>query len=155
MRRAEREITDHVEIDKIIDQCKTMRLGLTDGLTPYVVPLSFGYCREKERYCFYFHCASEGKKLALIEKNPSACIELDCGWALISAETACGYGCAYQSVIGLGTAEIIATVEEKKKALSLLMERQTGRVFSFTDEMAASVTIGRVVVTELTAKAKK
>ncbi len=49
MRKREREITDIEEIRSILDACKILHLGLSDGMQPYVVPLNYGYLLEKDR----------------------------------------------------------------------------------------------------------
>ena len=41
MRRSDRELTDRVEIDGILDLAAELRLGLWDGQEVYVVPLNF------------------------------------------------------------------------------------------------------------------
>ena len=41
-------------------------------------------------------------------------------------KVACQYGMAYRSVMGRGYGTLVADVEEKEKALSLLMKQQTG-----------------------------
>ena len=44
------------------------------------------------------------------------------------------------------------SVEEKKKALSVLMKTQTGKDFEFEDKMVAFVSVIRIDVSEYTAK---
>ncbi|MGN0817830.1 MAG: pyridoxamine 5'-phosphate oxidase family protein [Candidatus Coproplasma sp.] len=77
MRKSQREIKDFDEILKIIDKCATLRLGLYGEDFPYVVPLSYGYAVKDGKPVFYFHCATEGKKIDLIERDNRACAELD------------------------------------------------------------------------------
>lgn len=77
MRKNQREIKDFDQILKIIDRCTTLRLGLYGEDFPYVVPLSYGYAVENGKIIFYFHCATEGKKIDLIERDNRACAELD------------------------------------------------------------------------------
>ncbi len=60
MRRKDREVTDFQEIVKIIDACQIMRLGLSDGDFPYIVPVNFAY-EIKERKIFYIHGAMAGR----------------------------------------------------------------------------------------------
>ena len=43
MRRSEREITQREKLLELLDKCRVMHLGLTDGAAPYVVPLHFGW----------------------------------------------------------------------------------------------------------------
>ena len=148
MRRKDREITDMQQILSIIDKCKILRLGLFDKDYPYVVPLHYGYEYEENRLVFYMHSATEGHKLALIADNPRVCVELDCDAELISGgEIPCMYGSTFASVIGRGVAEII-------KGLSLLMKHQTDRDFAITVEMAATVAVIRVTLTDFTAKSR-
>ena len=43
MRRKDREVTGFSEIMKIVEQCEIVRLGLSDGDYPYIVPKNFAY----------------------------------------------------------------------------------------------------------------
>ena len=65
---------------------------------------------------------------------------------------ACQYGVAYECLMGTGQIHIVDDVEEKKKALSVLMTTQTGKAFSFDDKMASIVAVMRIDVDEITAK---
>ena len=121
---------------------------------PYVVPLNFGYIWEEGQLIFYFHCASEGRKLDLLRKNPRVAFEMDCGHDLMESDVPCGYGYRFQSVMGCGLAQEVTDVAEKKASLSCLMAHQTGRAFSFTDQEAEQVTVCRVLVQALSAKAR-
>ena len=127
---------------------------------PYVVPLNFGYAYENGAFSFVFHCAHEGRKLDCLALDPRVCVEVDGGHALIEGtsarveETAQGITTRYESVIGFGRAERVTDPAEKARCLSLLMRHQTGRDFSFTPAQAAGVTVCRVSVHTLTAKAR-
>lgn len=154
MRRSDREISDTAEIISIIEKCAVMRLGMCLHGKPYIVPLNFGY-EYGDGFAFYFHCAHEGKKLDIIAENPNVFIELDCSHSLAEAEKACGYGYYYESVTAEGTAGVITDMSEKKKALSLLMKRQTGKDFEFTDNEANAVTIVKITVSEIVGKARR
>lgn len=46
-----------------------MRLAMTDGLNPYIIPLNYGYTYEDGKLVIYFHCAKEGRKLDILKKN--------------------------------------------------------------------------------------
>ena len=78
MRKSDREIRDYNEILRLLDECQTIRLALHDEPYPYVVPLSYGWEERDGKLFVYFHCAKEGKKLDLIEKNGNVCFEADC-----------------------------------------------------------------------------
>ena len=55
-------------------------------------------------------------------------------------------------VMGKGLAEITDGVEEKKKALSVLMKTQTGKDFEFEDKMVAFVNVIKITASSFTAK---
>lgn len=119
MRRSDREITDFNEIAAIVGRCETIHLALNDEGAPYIVPLSFGYEANDGAVTFYFHCATEGKKLDLIARDPRACVE--CEHFISFADTGHGITCEYESFIGFGTVHE-CTGKEKVKGLSLLID---------------------------------
>ncbi len=128
MRRKDREVLGDENIAKIIEQCTTCHVAMTDDANasmPYVIPLSFGYSLTDGVLELYFHCAHVGKKLDCIRKNPnvafSMCIE---NRIEIHEDIYCKSGRFYASVVGQGKAEIVEDVPEKCHGLSLLMERQ-------------------------------
>ncbi len=157
MRRKDREVTDIQEIMQIVGKSKILHLGLIDGDYPYIVPLHYGYeyVEDKHELTFYLHGAKEGHKLDLIEKNPNACIELECDIELVSGgDNPCKYGSTYASVIGKGRVKILQDIQERIKGLKLLMKNQTGREFDIDERMASSVAVIKISLSEFTAKAR-
>lgn len=77
MRKSNREIIEFGQIEDIIKNTNTIRLGINNKPCPYVVPVSFGYEVNCGKLAFYFHGASVGKKVKLINENPLVCIEGD------------------------------------------------------------------------------
>ena len=51
-------------------------------------------------------------------------------------------------------AELIEDVQEKIRGLSLFMKNQTGREFNINEEMASTVKVIKVVISEFTAKSR-
>ncbi len=157
MRRKDREVTDIQEIMQIVGKSKILHLGLIDGDYPYIVPLHYGYeyAEDKHEFTFYMHGAKEGHKLDLIEKNPNACIELECDIELVSGgDNPCKYGSTYASVIGKGRVKILQDIQERIKGLKLLMKNQTGREFDIDERMSSSVAVIKVSLFEYTAKSR-
>ena len=154
MRRKDREITDINSIKEILGECKVMRLGMCLDNIPYVTPVNFGYELTEKGFVFYFHCAPEGKRLDIIRQNPNVFAEIDNGGMLTSAEKACGWSCDYKSVMAMGTARVITENAEKKHALSLLMNHQTGKDFNFEDNDLEGVCVVAVQISEISAKAR-
>ncbi len=152
MRREDREVKEFDAILKIVAACKVCRLALWDEEGPYIVPLNFGYEVKGGRLTLYFHSAKEGRKLRALAAEPRAAFEMDGGHRLIEAERACGYGYAFESVVGSGRAALVSDPEEKRRALALLMRHQTGREFSFGDAEAAAVAVIRLEVERLSGK---
>ena len=64
MRKKEKAVPEQSAIESIIHHSLVCRLGLTDGDTPYVIPLNFGY-REN---ALYFHTGHKGKKIEILKK---------------------------------------------------------------------------------------
>lgn len=157
MRQKDREVTDIQEILQIVGKAKILHLGLIDGDHPYIVPLHYGYeyAEDTHELTFYMHGAKEGHKLDLIEKNPNACIELECNIELVSGgDNPCKYGSTYASVIGKGYVEIIQDIQERIKGLKLLMKNQAGREFDIDERMSSSVAVIKVSLFEYTAKSR-
>ena len=150
--KRERQVTDPEQISRILDTGKVLHLGLAVDNEPYVVPMNYGYTMEDGRLIVYLHSALKGKKLDMIRANPNVFFEMDCDRAPFEGEKPCQYGLVYSSVMGRGTARIIEDVEEKKKAMSILMKTQTGKDFSFEDRLVSIVAVIRIDVAEYTAK---
>ena len=152
MTKREFAVTDETQIRSILDTAKVLHLGLAVDNEPYVVPMNYGYTWENGKPTLYLHSAVLGKKLDMIRANPRVFFELDCDWAPFEGKLPCQYGLAYSSVMGRGTATIVEDVEEKIKAMSILMKTQTGKEFSFNQRLVSIVAVIRIDVAEYTAK---
>ena len=152
MTKREFQITDEAQILEILDKSKVLHLGLAVDNEPYVVPMNYGYTMEDGKLVLYLHSAVQGKKLDMIRANPHVFFEMDCDRMPFEGKVACQYGMVYSSLMGRGTAHIVEDVEEKTKAMSILMKTQTGKDFEFTDRLVSIVSVIRVDVTEYTAK---
>lgn len=152
MTKRERQITVPEQILDILNRGKVLHLGLCVDNEPYVVPMNYGYTMEKGKLVIYLHSAVRGKKLDMIAVNPKVFFEIDCDVVPFDGVMPCQYGVTYSSVMGKGTAQIVEDVEEKKKAMSILMKTQTGKDFSFVDRLVSMVAVIRIDVMEYTAK---
>ena len=152
MTKRERQITDRDQILHILDTGKVLHLGLAVDNEPYVVPMNYGYTMEDGKLVLYLHSALRGKKLEMMRRNPNVFFELDCDRIPFEGEKPCQYGLSYASVMGRGTARIVEDVEEKKKAMSILMKTQTEKDFSFEDRLVSIVAVIRIDVAEYSAK---
>ena len=152
MTKRELQITEEHQIRQILDTAKVLHLGLSVNDEPYVVPMNYGYVMEDGELMLYLHSAVRGKKLDMIRQNPKVFFALDCDRVPFAGEKPCQYGLSYASVMGRGTARIVEDVEEKKRAMSILMKTQTEKDFSFEDRLVSIVAVVRIDVAEYTAK---
>lgn len=157
MRRTDREITCFEDIVDIVRRCAVCRLAMTDGEgAPYIVPLNFGWSEREGVLTLYFHSAPVGRKIDLMKAKPAVCVEMDTDHRLVEADTACRHGFSFSSVIGRGRIEFFEDDTAKREALLCIMRHQTGREdFCFEDGMVRAVAVYRVVLSELTAKARE
>lgn len=149
MRRALKEITDPAVIDQLLKKATVCHLGLSDNGQPYVVPMNYGYADK----CFYLHCATEGRKLAVISQNNRVCVEVVVEYALETADVPCDWTTRFTSVIGFGSAVILDDPLEKEAALNKLMRGYTGTDANvFSPQALRQVCVIRVDIEDIRAK---
>jgi nitroimidazol reductase NimA-like FMN-containing flavoprotein (pyridoxamine 5'-phosphate oxidase superfamily) len=148
MRRIDREITDLFEIESILNDVTVCRLGFADGGEPYIVPVCFGYMDGT----IYLHSALSGKKIAMLEKNPRCCFEVDQCDTIIRTERPCEWGMRYQSVIGFGRAYFISDRKEKKHGLNCIMRHYGSEMHEFSDDDIRNVCVIRIDIDSMTGK---
>ena len=112
MRRAEREIKDITEIERILNEAQVCRLALLEGEFPYIIPMCFGYTLEGDQLVLYFHSAPHGKKIDLIKANNNAAFELDRMGEIIRGDIACQFSATYECITGRGTLDILNGIEK-------------------------------------------
>ena len=153
MRRKDREVTDIGSIEEILRLCKTCHVAMVDNVSPYVVPLSYGYRILPDNVLeLYFHSAFEGKKLDILKSNHDVCFEMVHEGGSDPSEAPCSSSLFYSSIIGFGQAEFIEDVNEKCRALSIMFSHQSGREVLFTAEQAQSVCVFKVVSKDFAGK---
>ena len=152
MTKRERQVTDPEQIRHILDTARVLHLGLAVNNEPYVVPLNYGYIMENGKLVLYLHSAQRGKKLDMLRANPNVFFEMDCDRVPFESKLPCQYGMVYSSIMGRGVATIVEDVEEKKRAMTILMKTQSGKDFEFNDRLVSMVAVVSVDVSEYTAK---
>lgn len=153
MRRQDRRITDPAMICAVLDKCRTLHLGLVEDGRVYIVPLNYGWTEENGRYILYAHSAAEGRKIDLIRGGADVGFEMETGVEYFDADTACGWGNRYESIIGEGRATLLSTPEEKRQALAAIMAHYSARRdYTFEDTMVDLVQVIKIDVTALSCK---
>jgi hypothetical protein len=148
MRRKDREITDHGEMEAILDAAPVCRLALSDGTDPYVVPLCFGM----DGGALYIHCAPEGKKTDILRRNPRCCVEVDSTEGPLTDDNPCSWEMQYKSVICTGTASFVTENKEKLRALICILKHYGGEEHIFSEKELGRVCVIRIDIDEMTGK---
>lgn len=116
MRRQDRKLSDEETIT-LLDECEygVLCTVCTDG-TPYGVPMNFARVENS----LYMHCSNAGGlRLTNISHNTSASFTVINHVELLSDK----FSTKYCSAIAFGTAHIVADVNEKKSALTALIQK--------------------------------
>ena len=115
LRRADREITDPLEIETILAEARYATIALADGDEPYVVTLSCGFDAIANRLCF--HVAPAGRKLDIIARNPRACVTVIADLGYKTGE--CAH--PYRSVVMTGRMRMVTDLSEARAAMKTLI----------------------------------
>ena len=153
MRRKEREVTDYNKMIEILKSCDCCRIGLVDDKGAYIVPMNFGYEDNNGKITLYFHGATEGKKIDLINNQPEISFETDTKHELVTSDTACGHSYLYQSIMGSGQVYIVVDSDYNFYGLYLIMHHYTGKSdYEFNENVLERTVVIKLAVTEWSCK---
>ena len=136
-------------------------LSVVDGDTPYTVPLNFGYMLEESgALTLYFHTSSGGRLHDVIKRGPErkakACFAVAVMEGVLRFEQACDWDLVYQSMMGEGDLETLSEEDDKRHALSVLMDSMGAAPgYSFTSARVKAVTVYKVTVRDYHMKKSK
>jgi nitroimidazol reductase NimA-like FMN-containing flavoprotein (pyridoxamine 5'-phosphate oxidase superfamily) len=144
-----RRVMNKSEIEEILMKAKVGRLGMCLNDKPYLVPISFVYHNNK----IYFHSANKGKKIDIMKKNPSICLQVDES-NLVPNSDPCEFTFHYRSVIVFGTVRFLQDTKEKLVALRAMMNKydrhHTAKPLNLL--MAKNVVVGEISIQTITGK---
>lgn len=150
MRRVDREMTADFAWE-IFDEAPFATLALTDGLEPYLLPVSPARIDQ----CIYIHCAPSGRKVDLIAANPRACLNVVSRVRPVPQD----FSTEYASGTFFGTLFIVADESERLAAIRAISKRYAAsNMANFDAAVAASMhrtLILRLDLTSVTSKRKK
>lgn len=155
MRRAEKEVKDLEQLEEILRDCNTVRIGTQDAEGMFIVPVNYGYDLTEGQLTLYLHSAQEGRKAAAFRRGGAVAFEMDCGHQLMTAEQACSYSCAYRSIMGSGTIRELTDLEEKRTALNAIMVHMTGREWELPAEQVDRTAVFALRAAEWTGKSNQ
>jgi nitroimidazol reductase NimA-like FMN-containing flavoprotein (pyridoxamine 5'-phosphate oxidase superfamily) len=119
------EITDPAMIYTILDQAKYGTLAVSDGVTPYAVPVNFVRIGEE----IYFHGALSNRKMKALRANPQVSFSVVESYAVIASffssteGSACPATHFFKSVSINGTASLVESRKEKAAMFTVLMQK--------------------------------
>jgi len=120
MRKESRQMSAEWALE-VLDKAPYVTVSMVDanGL-PYSVPLSLARTNANT---FYFHCATEGKKLDILQANPNVCLS-----AVSKCKPTVGpkdgsFTLEFKSAIAYGTAQMVTSETEKIEALRCICQR--------------------------------
>lgn len=151
MRRDEREVTDIAVIADMLDRCDTVTVGINAEGAPYLVPMTFGSRIEDGTIVVYLHCASEGRKIALLAADNRVCVQ---GHIYVRTEQQDGSITAlYESVTGSGRCETVTDNAQKIDAMKLMLAHYKSSGFPVTScKGLPRVTVLRIPLDEVCGK---
>jgi uncharacterized protein len=149
VKRADREIVDREQIDRVIRDSQVCRLAMAKDNEPYLVPISFGYDGES----LYLHTARTGKKIEFFEAGSRICFEFEGAMELVTDDKlACKWTMAFESVIGYGQIEELTGEIDKVAGLNQIMQQYSGRTWIFEPASLAAVRVWRINISSMTGK---
>jgi nitroimidazol reductase NimA-like FMN-containing flavoprotein (pyridoxamine 5'-phosphate oxidase superfamily) len=149
VRRAEHEIKDRAAVQVVLDRAEYLILGLCREGEPYTVPVCFG-CADG---VIYFHTGAQGLKMDILRANPRVSFTAVVDAAPVKGETFCKWNMDFQSVIGLGRAEIVTDEAEKIKGLAAVTAHYAGPgEYDFPPDKVRAATVVRIDPDTMTGK---
>ncbi len=122
--RTKTHLLTQEQIEELFLRAEVGRLGTfsQDGF-PYVLPMHFVYFDNK----IYLHGLAKGKKIDNIKFNSNVCFEIDEMLSLLyeGVENPCDVNTEFNSIILQGKAFLVDDFDEKKIALSKIVEKFT------------------------------
>jgi len=148
MRRKDKQMSEEWAVSEVIQRALVCRLAMSDGRTPYIVPLCFGY----RDGVLYLHSATQGRKLDMIRNNSCVCFEFDIDLELIQNSEPCHWSMRYKSVIGHGEATLVEEAEEKRRALEVIMGQYSRDAFVFPQGAMERTVVIKVAIESMSGK---
>ena len=140
LRRMDKAITNVSEVKAILREAKFITLAMSLNDEPYLATLSHGF--DEEKNCIYFHCAREGKKVEILESNPSVW-----GQALVDGgyqQGSCDH--LFRTAQFHGVVSFVEDVSEKRHAIEILIRHLDDNPEVVISKQITAHSIGRVLI---------
>jgi len=143
MRRTEREVLDVEFMHRVLRDAQEIYLALNCEDAPYVIPVNHLLHND----CIFFHCALEGRKLDLLQRDPRI------GFTAAVDIRIEGTTTRYRSVCGSGIATLVADPDLRREVLKAFADRYRAPcVFPISAEKFARTGVVCISIQTLTGK---
>lgn len=139
------------KIEEVIFKSDICFIGMVDTEnTPYVIPMNFGY----QDGVIYLHSGPEGRAINILNHNRQVCITFSIDHELVfqHPKVACSYRMKAKSVICYGKVNFIEDLDDKRKALDIIMQHYSSREFQYSEPAVKNVKIWEVPLDQVSAK---
>lgn len=153
-----RACTDHEKIHLFLTERNVGYLGLCHEKQPYVVPLNYVWLNSS----IYFHGATEGRKVEMIEHNPQATFTVSEEFGTLTSPTPAHTDTAYMSVMIFGKVSTVTDQEEATAAMQGMLDKYVPGYYDhplasthlakYVSSMGSKTQVYRVAAESITAK---
>jgi nitroimidazol reductase NimA-like FMN-containing flavoprotein (pyridoxamine 5'-phosphate oxidase superfamily) len=144
LQRIERDMPDRVDQLAVLRGQKYLSLAMAWEDRPYLVSLNYAFDEQED--CFYVHSAPEGRKLDFMRRNPHVWGQVIEDRGYVSGQ--CSH--AYRSVMFEAQARFIDDLEQKRRALALMIDHADSDPEPLKQRLAETFDLDHLVVLRLT-----
>ena len=123
---------------------KYLSLAMARDNQPYLVSLNYAFDEQEE--CFFVHSAPEGRKLEFMRHNPHVWGQVIEDLGYVTGQ--CSH--AYRSVMFEAQAHFVEDLEQKRRALALMIEHADPDPEPLKQKLGATSDLEHLVVLRLT-----
>jgi len=142
----ERGAYDHETVHRILDSAMMCHVSYVIDGQPYCTPTLFW----REGTHLYWHGSSASRMLRNVVTGQPACLTVSILDSLVMARSGFHHSVDYRAVMAFGHATLITDLEEKKRALTMMVDRfYPGRTAGLREITAQEMKATAVVVMEI------
>lgn len=155
IRRVDRVVEDHARIVQVLKEARIVRLAYVDGAGLTIVPVTFCVQEAEGKTVFYLHGAKAGRKFAAFAPGCDVAFEAEGERRAVIKAHPCNNSWEYVSVVGNGRVTLVTDPQEAAQALTqLVLEHAGSQARPVDEELAQSVAVFRLEVTQMSCKAR-
>jgi nitroimidazol reductase NimA-like FMN-containing flavoprotein (pyridoxamine 5'-phosphate oxidase superfamily) len=143
LRRVDRDMPDRSDQLAVLRGQKYLSLAMAHDNQPYLVSMNYAFSEQEN--CFYVHCATEGRKVDYLRANPRVWGQVIEDHGYMTGQ--CSH--AYRSIMFQAHTQFVDDLEEKRRALSLMIEHADPEPEPLKQRLVATADLKQVLVLRL------